>query len=225
MPQTIERIRLQNLRKLIDEAGGPAKAARLLDMEPSQLSQISGRNPIRNIGKKLARKFETVFHKPEAWLDASHDQLLISQPSADYNVVDGPDVRGRVPLISWVQAGQWQETIDNLQPGEADNWIYTTARVGKSAYALRVSGDSMTNPGGSPSFPDGTILILDPQIDAINGSFVIVRQNSDSECTFKQFVRDSGRFYLKPLNPRYPILEMRDDAVICGVLVQAVMNF
>ena len=30
---------------------------------------------------------------------------------------------------------------------------------------------------------------------------------------------------LKPLNPRYPLLEMLPDAVICGVLVQAVMDF
>jgi SOS-response transcriptional repressor LexA len=98
-------------------------------------------------------------------------------------------------------------------------------RVGPHAYALRVVGDSMTNPHGSPSFPEGTVIILDPEREAAPGKYVVVRQKGDSEVTFKQLVRDGGRFYLKPLNPRYPILEMNEDAVICGVLVQAVMDF
>ena len=83
----------------------------------------------------------------------------------------------------------------------------------------------MTNPGGAPSFPEGTIIIVDPEREATPGRYVVVRQNSDTECTFKQLVRDAGKHYLKPLNPRYPLLEMLPDAVICGVLVQAVMDF
>ena len=93
------------------------------------------------------------------------------------------------------------------------------------AFAVKVEGDSMTNPNGSPSFPEGTILIMDPDRSAEPGRFVIVRQKDDTECTFKQLVRDSGRFFLKPLNPRYPILEMLPDAVICGVLAQATLEF
>ena len=101
----------------------------------------------------------------------------------------------------------------------------TYAKVGKHSFALRLVADSMTNPGGAPSFPDATIIILDPDRIAGPGRFVVVRQNLDTECTFKQLVRDAGKHYLKPLNPRYPHLEMLPDAVICGVLVQAVMDF
>lgn len=222
---TSSSIRLQNLRALIDKAGGPAEAARRLDMDDSQLSQIAGKNPSRNIGTTLARRIEKAFHRAEGWLDIPHSQMLLPQPKADRNVSPARDLQREVPLISWVQAGAWNELQDHFQPGDAERWVATYAKVSKHAFALRIVGDSMTNPSGAPSFPEGTIIIVDPERDAKPGKFVVVRQNIDTECTFKQLVQDAGRHYLKPLNPRYPLLEMLPDAVIAGVLVQAVMDF
>jgi hypothetical protein len=118
---TIEEIRLANLQALVKEAGGPARAAERLDMEPSQLSQIAGRNPTRNIGSDLARKMEAKWGKPRGWLDIAQNAQLIQEPAGDYNVSPGPDLARAIPLISWVQAGQWRDVIDNLQPGDAYN--------------------------------------------------------------------------------------------------------
>jgi SOS-response transcriptional repressor LexA len=132
-------------------------------------------------------------------------------------------LRGRVPLISLVAAGHFGESVDNFAPGSADEWVDTTVPVKRHTYALRVSGDSMTNPAGSPSFPEGVIIIVEPEEEARNKSYVIVRQNGE-ETTFKQLVIDGGRTYLKPLNPRYPIMEIAPDAVICGVVKQMVMD-
>lgn len=224
MPTTSATIRLDNLRTLIKKAGGPAEAARKLDMDDSQLSQIAGRHPIRNIGTSLARRIEKAFRRPVGWLDLPHSQLPL-QDRSERNVGPARDLRAEVPLISWVQAGNWRNLVDNFQPGDAERWIATNAKLSKHAFALRIVGDSMTNPGGVPSFPEGTVIILDPERSAQPGKFVVVRQNSDTECTFKQLVRDAGKHYLKPLNPRYPILEMLPDAVVSGVLVQAVMDF
>ena len=225
MATTSSAIRLINLRALIKKAGGPAEAARKLDMDDSQLSQIAGKNPVRNIGATLARRIEKAFHRPEGWLDVPHSQMLLPQPPTDQNISPARDLRNEVPLISWVQAGNWRNLVDNFHPGDAERWVATYAKVSKHSFALRIVGDSMTNPGGAPSFPEGTIIIVDPERAAAPGKFVVVRQNSDTECTFKQLVRDAGKHYLKPLNPRYPLLEMLPDAVICGVLVQAVMDF
>lgn len=225
MPTTSSSIRLTNLRALIKSAGGPAEAARKLDMNDSQLSQIAGKNPIRNVGTSLARRIEKAFRKPEGWLDVAHSQMLLPQPRTDHNVSPARDLQREVPLISWVQAGDWNNLVDNFSPGDAERWVATYAKVSKHAFALRIVGDSMTNPSGAPSFPEGTIIIVDPERAAQPGKFVVVRQNSDTECTFKQLVRDAGKHYLKPLNPRYPLLEMLSDAVIAGVLVQAVMDF
>ena len=224
MPETSSSIRLKNLRELIDKAGGPAEAARKLDMDDSQLSQIAGKNPVRNIGPGLARRIEKAFRKAEGWLDVPHGQLPLQERS-ERNVGPARDLQREVPLISWVQAGNWANLVDNFPAGHAEKWIATYAKVSKHAFALRIVGDSMTNPSGAPSFPEGTIIIVDPERAAQPGKFVVVRQNADTDCTFKQLVRDAGRHYLKPLNPRYPLLEMLPDAVICGVLVQSVMDF
>ena len=39
------------------------------------------------------------------------------------------------------------------------------------------------------------------------------------EAVFKQLEFDGERYFLKPLNPRYPISPMADDAKIIGVVV------
>lgn len=127
-------------------------------------------------------------------------------------------IGGRVPLISLVAAGNWEDVVDNYAPGQADEWIATTVAIKQHTYALRVQGDSM-----EPKFPDGAIIIVEPEDEARHGSYVIVRQNG-TEATFKQLVVDGGRKYLKPLNERYPIMQMNQDAVICGVVKQMVMD-
>lgn len=133
------------------------------------------------------------------------------------NTQDAPDIKGTVPLISWIQAGEWNDVIDNLHPGEGER-IHTTYRVRKHTYALRVRGDSM-----EPKFPDGAILIVEPDENPEPGAYVIMRQNG-GEATFKQLVQDGTARYLKPLNPRYPIMELRPDAVFCGVVKRVEMD-
>ena len=133
------------------------------------------------------------------------------------NIENGPNVKGTVPLISWVQAGHWHDAIENLQPGEGER-IATTWRARKHTCALRVRGDSM-----EPKFPDGCIIIVEPEEDARPGAFVIVRQNG-GEATFKQLIKDGAQIFLKPLNSRYPIMNLLSDATICGVVKRIEMD-
>lgn len=133
------------------------------------------------------------------------------------NVEDGPALAGRVPLISWVQAGAWQNVIDNLQPGQGER-IATTWPARAHTFALRVRGDSM-----EPKFPDGCIIIVEPDDTATPGNFVIVRQNGD-DVTFKQLISDGGTWLLKPMNSRYPIMPLAKDAVIVGVVKRVEMD-
>lgn len=123
-----------------------------------------------------------------------------------------------VPIVSWVTAGHWAQAIDLLQPGEGER-ISTSIKVRPHTYALIVDGDSM-----EPEFTDGDIIIVEPEEEPVPGKFVIIRQNGD-EATFKQLISDGGRWLLKPLNPRYPVMEMRDDAVFCGVVKEKIKRY
>lgn len=143
----------------------------------------------------------------------------IREPVPDYNVSQGPQIRGKVPLISWVQAGAAAEAVDIFNPGVADEWIDTTAQIKDHTYALRVEGDSMT-----PNFPPGTILIVEPDMPAEIGDYVIAK-NGEEEATFKKLTKDAGRWLLKPLNQQYPIIPMDDAYEVIGVVREAVQKF
>lgn len=125
-----------------------------------------------------------------------------------------------VPLISAVQAGEWSAIVDDFQPGDADKWIETTAKVGPQAFALKVVGDSMTNPNGMPSIPDGFVVIVDPQAEPINGRVVVAKLDSQTEATVKKLVIDGPNRYLMPLNPRYDKIVINGDCTIVGVVVK-----
>jgi len=129
-----------------------------------------------------------------------------------------------VPLVSWVRAGQWNEVVDVYPPGEGEKPVYTTRKVGPRAYALRVVGDSMENPNGRPTYPQGSIIIVDPDRESRHGNAVIVRLEDSKEATFKQLIVEGGVQYLKPLNPRYPIMKIGSNASFCGVVVQTVID-
>ena len=76
----------------------------------------------------------------------------------------------------------------------------------------------------APKFPKGVTIIVDPDVEPLHGSFVIALITDTDQTTFKQFVID-GRAYLKPINPRYPIMEIDGRVTICGVVKQMIMSF
>lgn len=105
--------------------------------------------------------------------------------------------------------------MDNLQPGDAEEWISTTAKVSRQAFALRIVGDSM-----APKVPDGSIVIFDPARAYQHGSLVLAKRTTDQVATFKQLWFDGPTPYLKPLNDRFPLLDMPEDTRIIAVAVR-----
>ena len=211
----IYAIRRANLQALIDEyaAGNAAEFARLVERERSQIGQYlsSTYNQGRSIGERVARSIEKKLAIPSGYLDASHAKGSRS------NVTDGPALRERVPLISWVQAGHWCEAMDPFEPGDAEDWLFCPVNHGSSTFALRVRGVSM-----EPKYRDGAIIYIDPDRSADHLSNVVVRIAGESEVTFKQLVIEGDKRFLRPLNPDWPgpkLISIDSDAVICGVVI------
>jgi SOS-response transcriptional repressor LexA len=48
-------------------------------------------------------------------------------------------------------------------------------------FALEVKGDSMTNPNGLPTIPEGATVIVDPDIEPLHGKIVIARIDGTNE--------------------------------------------
>lgn len=91
---TREEIRRENARKLASGAGSKTEFAQLVQMELSQVSQLIGPNPKKNIGNSIARRIERAYHLPEHWLDVEHPEL--GSPTAN----DEPAVKAEPPAPS-----------------------------------------------------------------------------------------------------------------------------
>lgn len=185
-----------------------ALAHKTKSLSPSRISNYE--QGLRTPGPDEARELGSALGESPAYL------LGVEEKRADYNVSPPAEVKRQVPVISWVAAGKFCHSDDPFPPGVADEWVGATANVGPRAYALRVDGDSM-----EPRFPDGCTIIVDPEWEAKHKSFVVVRLEGSDETTFKQLMAEGGKRYLKPLNPRYPIIELSESAVICGVVRQS----
>lgn len=129
-----------------------------------------------------------------------------------------------LPIISSVQAGEWGSAADPFEPGEADEWRDVYTKVGPSAFILRVKGDSMTNPNGLPSAPEGSLIVVDPDVVAEHRRLVVAKLDTDQEATFKMLVVDGGQRYLKPLNPDYRPIAVNGSCRIVGVVVQILQD-
>ncbi|MFU8927778.1 helix-turn-helix domain-containing protein [Acinetobacter puyangensis] len=144
--------------------------------------------------------------------------LAEAEQLEDINVSDGPNLY-RVPLISWVQAGNWRDALQNIESLDNIEWIETTYKSRKHTYALRVVGDSMV-----PKFPPSSIIIVEPEDVVVNKKFVIAVKQSYNTATFKQFIDDESGIYLKPLNNKYPIIPCCEDTIFCGVVKRMEMD-
>lgn len=137
------------------------------------------------------------------------------------NVTPTATIYPAVPLISWVQAGNWAEIVDNYVPGDGELIAARDSKPGKYSFALRVEGDSMVS-HNHISFPPGTILIVDPSRIPATGDFVVAKDVETGCATFKRLMQDAGRWFLKPLNPAYPLMPIDDPAIrVIGVVVES----
>lgn len=217
----VKEIRRKNLRGIARSVGGVTQLAGRLSRSQSQISHLIGSNPIKNIGDKLASEVEKIFSKPNGWLDREHYQT--GEEIAFYEVETPRRKTQQVPLLSWSEINLWLESSNRVGSGPA-HYIVTNLSISTQSFAVKVEGDSMESANGI-SFPNGAIVVIDPEISATSGSFVIARPAIGNPLVFKQYVMDGGKRYLKPLNTRYPIVEITSQALICGVARLMLVEF
>ena len=83
----------------------------------------------------------------------------------------------------------------------------------REPFALRVLGDSML-----PEFPEGAVIIIDPEGIVCDGCYVMAEVNS--EYIFRQLRIVDDKQFLQPLNDLYDTVEMATADSIQGVIIQ-----
>lgn len=201
---SLKLIRIERLKEFARSRGlkGPVAIGNAIGKSAAQAANLLSGTAA--FGEKVARSIEEVAKLPNNWLDRLSD---------DNNTDPGPTLRGTVPLINDVQAGMYKEFVDNLHAGDGGSEaIPTSVPIQRYTFALRVVGDSM-----EPEFRAGMILVVEPEMEAQPGDYVIAKQAGGEETTFKQLIKDGGDWYLRPINERYPIKPLA-DATIIGVV-------
>ncbi|MBF0420865.1 MAG: helix-turn-helix domain-containing protein [Magnetococcales bacterium] len=119
----------------------------------------------------------------------------------------------RVPLISWealVKHGD--EPVESFAP-EVSAWVPVAPKGSDRCFALKVPDDSM-----EPDFGEGEVIVIDPLQKGGHNKFLVASE-SGNRPTFKQLVMHGEQTYLKPLNSRYPLIQVKNDLRVIGVLV------
>jgi SOS-response transcriptional repressor LexA len=123
------------------------------------------------------------------------------------------------PVFSHVQAGMFSPEFRTFTERDAERWVSTTKKASDNAFWLEVEGHSMTAPAGSkPSFPEGMLILVDPDEPVDPGDFCIARLGGD-EFTFKKLIKDSGQIFLQPLNPQFPMMPCNEHCRVVGKVV------
>ncbi|MBF0356963.1 MAG: LexA family transcriptional regulator [Magnetococcales bacterium] len=158
------------------------------------------------------------------WLDTGRgDMLLPGSGTGVGGMSVGEDDQpyrpfpliARVPLIAWDLIDSLCSNDDFEQiESEASSWIPVAPRTSERCYALTVPDDSM-----EPEFSEGETLIVDPTQKGAHNQFLVARLEGDSRPTFKQLIVLGNRRYLKPLNARYPLIDIDGGLDVCGVVV------
>lgn len=151
-------------------------------------------------------------------LNVSPEYLKDGGESGNVSYIGVKESKGQYPLVSWVSAGCWLEAVEPYRKDEIDVWPETTVDASDNSFWLRVKGDSMTSPVGF-TVPEGMIILVDPEREPLSGKLVVAKLENENEATFKQYMVDAGRCYLKALNPHHPPTIVNGNCKIIGVVV------
>ena len=127
-----------------------------------------------------------------------------------------------IPIVSWVSAGCWAES-PCIESHEQET-RFVTGKMPKNTFCLEVSGCSMENKDAKDSFPDGSLILVNPDRIPELGDYVIAVDEATQDATFKQFIEDCGKKKLKPLNPQFPVMDVTETTAIKGVVFRNVID-
>lgn len=133
----------------------------------------------------------------------------------------------RLPVITWAQAGKWDGKSPIADIGKVESWIETMSNASENAFMMRVIGDSMTNPQGIPTIPEGAIILVEPDYgsrEELNGKIVVIHLEGSKDPTVKKFLIDGPNIYLKALNPAFRVIEIEGNFTIKGKVIKIIQD-
>lgn len=144
-----------------------------------------------------------------ASIERKAKRLLEKQGSKPPGAFDIPPPTGKIPIISWAQAGPDGFFEDAFPSGSGFADINRPYDVtDPNAYALIISGDSMV-----PKFEPGDVILVSPNMGVRTGDYAVVRLK-DGTVAAKRVRAKNSHFILESTNPEYPPVECPAEDVV-----------
>jgi SOS-response transcriptional repressor LexA len=144
--------------------------------------------------------------------------------SIDYliDLHEGNEIRNKalksishVPIIDWGNATNWQASISKLTPHNWPNWLVIERLTNECLFVLR-SKKSM-----EPRFLANSLIIVDPNLNPLDGDLVIVHFKETSEATVREIKLDGPIQQLLAITSERSPDTINQNTIIIGVIVQA----
>lgn len=132
-----------------------------------------------------------------------------------YEILDQPSL---VAFFGVTSAGAPIETIEIS--GEWQSVSSEVAQLKDKVFLLKISGDSMINAG----IENGDVVLVKSEKEFVSGDVVLAEVGDES--IVKRFISDDKPpyIYLKPENPKYPILPFTDEMRLSGKVISVLKN-
>jgi SOS-response transcriptional repressor LexA len=164
-------------------------------------------------------EWSAILKTSPAWLQFGVETSQVDLPN-DKNIKPAAPLAVHLPVISWLDASQWEQLKEDYRPSNETEWIPYAGSPIEGAFALKIRGDSMQALYGV-SFIENSYIIVAPHRMAQHEDFVLICLKNEEEALLRQLILEGKKQFFKPLNPRYPIIEMKAGIRLCGVVCQA----
>lgn len=124
----------------------------------------------------------------------------------------------RVPVVPWNLAAEWARNPDpkGLPAGTA--WIIPPEVPPGRTFAMTVRDEGMQAPSGI-SFPAGYTIFVDPGRKAVANDCIVGHLGDPAAPVFKKLTLDGSAYWLRALNPQFPMQQVGDTFEVIGVVV------
>lgn len=207
MKNLAERIKL-----VLDETGlNKTQFASKIKVTPATVAYwCSGRT--KHLRGDYASRISRVFGYETFWLSEGQGPKLITNESG-FPLVSALDTE-KIPLIQI-------EDVEDRTKWESDSFILTDQKMSNNAFAIEIKDSSMY-----PAFKVGDRVIIDPNVKAAPGDYVIVKVQNETPIFRKLKILGISSdmipiYEFLPLNSDFPPVQSdRLETKILGVMTE-----
>lgn len=124
----------------------------------------------------------------------------------------------RVPVIPWNLAAEWARNPDPTRLPAGTAWVMPPEVPPGRTFAMTVRDEGMQAPSGI-SFSAGYTIFVDPGRKAVANDYIVGHLGDPASPVFKKLTLDGSAYWLRALNPQFPMQQVGDTFEVIGVVV------